>query len=226
VERLVAEAQHLGLTVALWALERVSDRLSEVTIGSGPGPRLLLLNRLYEAVAPALRGLLVLSDDDVTFVRGGLGPLLWATKRCGFAIAQPGHAPRSHAAYEFTRSQPLTVARQTTFVEIGPIVVVSAPVRSRIMPLPEDFGMGWGVDLLWHDLVREHWRLGIVDAVSIRHLALSGVLYDTDPEQERLDALLRARRLSSVEEIQRCLGTWRAWQWRPPWESMVAPSTT
>jgi hypothetical protein len=223
VQRLVTEAQDLGLAVALWALDGVSEPLSGVTLGTGPGRRLALLNRLYEAVAPRLRGPLVFSDDDVVFVRGGLGRLLRAVTHCGFAIAQPAHAAGSQMSYEFTRVRPLTLARRTTFVEIGPMVVVSESWRHRVLPFPDDFGMGWGLDLLWHDLAREGCQLGIVDAVTIRHLATPGAAYDTDVEQQRLVALMRMRSLSNLRDIQRCLGVWRAWQARPPWDVLAVP---
>jgi hypothetical protein len=222
VERLVADARRLGMAVALWALEGTNPRLASVTIGRGPGLRMALLNRLHDALGTA-RGALVVTDDDVVFVRGGLGLLLSAVDRCEFGIAQPAHAPGSHWSHELTIGRPLTLARRTTFVEIGPLIVVSASWRARVVPFPQDFGMGWGLDLCWHDLLRDGCRLGIVDAVTIRHLASSGGDYDKGPERRRLTALLQSRNMSSLREIERCVEAWRVWQWQPPWDPVVAP---
>ena len=217
VERLVVEARGLGATVALWALEAVAPALAAVTVGCGSGPRVTLLNRLLETMAPAHRGPLVLADDDVTFVRGGLGILLAMAERCGFAIAQPAHAPGSHANHDLTRSRPLTLARRTAFVEIGPLVVIATDWRDRVVPFPPDFGMGWGLDLLWHDLMKEGARLGIVDAVTIHHLEPPGRDYDDGPERARVGAMMEARGLRSLRDIQHDLGAWRVWARRPPW---------
>jgi hypothetical protein len=217
VERLIVEAAGLGMAVALWALDAPSPSLAAVTVGAGAGSRLTLLNRLCASVAATAAGTLIMADDDVVFVRGGLGRLLCAVDRCGFGIAQPAHAPGSYRSHALTASRPFTLARQTTFVEVGPLVVVGAAWRSRVLPLPEHFGMGWGLDVLWHDLGRDGCRLGIVDAVTIRHLAPPGDDYDRGPERERLNAVLRARKLRSVREIQRCLVAWRLWERRPAW---------
>jgi hypothetical protein len=219
VERLVEDAAAVGLSVALWALDAPSrsPRLAAATIGTGPGPRLALLNRLCATRAASVPGPLVLADDDVEFVRGGLGRLLGAVERCGFGIAQPAHAPGSHRSHSFTASRPLTLARETSFVEVGPLVVVAARWRTRVLPLPEEFAMGWGLDLVWHDLAREGCRLGIVDAVTIRHLAAPASQYERGPEAERLRALLLARNLRSVHALQRRLAAWRVWERRPAW---------
>ena len=219
VERLVAEAASLGMAVALWALDAASrsPRLAAATVGAGPGPRLALQNRLCTALAASAAGPLVLADDDVVFERGGLGRLLSAVERCGFGIAQPAHAPGSHRSHSFTASRPLTLARQTSFVEVGPLVVVATGWRARVLPLPEEFAMGWGLELVWHDLARDGCRLGIVDAVTIRHLAPAAADYDRGPEAERVRALLRARNLRSLREVQRRLAVWRVWERRPTW---------
>jgi hypothetical protein len=218
VERVARDAQAVGVEVRLWALDDVVPSLRDHTVGSGPGPRTELLNRLFASLPDALHGPVVLWDDDVAFARGDLGQLLRAVDAAGFDLAQPSHGPGSHRAWPFTFSRALTLARRTGWIESGPVVVVGPGRRDEVLPLPDDFGMGWGIEVLWHDLEREGCRLGIVDAVSIHHLAVTGADYDVLPERARARALLQARG-SRVTDQQELHGTWRPWQRQPPWET-------
>ena len=77
--------------------------------------------------------------------------------------------------------------------------------------------MGWGVDLIWSDLQKAGCRLGIVDAVSLRHLAPAAQGYEVGPEADRLRAMMKARGIKSLHAFQRTLGAWRIWQKDPPW---------
>ncbi|MGH7369196.1 MAG: hypothetical protein ACREK9_22600 [Candidatus Rokuibacteriota bacterium] len=217
VSRLVTDARGLGLEVVLWGLDAVIPSLSRLTIGTGPGARLALLNRLYKALPPSASGQIVVSDDDVEFVRGGLQELLCVAHESDFGLAQPVHAPGSHVNQGITRARPLTLARLTTFVDVGPVLVISRELRSRVLPFPEEFGMGWGLSLLWTDLSRSGCRLGQVDAVSVRHLAPAGREYEIGPEAERLRAMMKARNIESLESLRRTLAAWRVWQTKPPW---------
>jgi len=222
VVRLVEQARGMGAAVALWALEAPSPPLAELTIGTGPGGRVDLLNRLLAAVSPDGDDWVAVVDDDVRFVRGDLGRLVRAAATCGFDIAQPAHAPRSHASHRITRTRPLTLGRSTTFVESGPAVVVSPRWRDRVLPLPTGFGMGWGLEIVWSALVADGCRLGIVDGIAIEHLAPAGRSYDAAAEHARSRALMDEHGIDHLSEIKRTLGAWRCWQPRPPWSRVAA----
>jgi hypothetical protein len=219
VVELVNQALALEMAVALWALDSPIASLAERTVGSGPGSRLQLLNRLCNSLPASASGQLVVCDDDIRFERGGLRGLLSLTTACDFGLAQPAHAPRSYVNQAITRARPLTLARVTTYVESGPVVVISPEWRSRVVPFPEELGMGWGVDLVWSDLQKVGCRLGIVDGVSLRHLAPAARGYDVGPEAERLRAMMKTRGIESLHAFQRTLGAWRVWQKEPPWRA-------
>lgn len=219
VAELVNQASDLGMAVALWALDSPSARLAERTVGCGPGSRLQLLNRLCSILPASAGGQLVVCDDDIRFERGGLRELLTLAKACHFGLAQPAHAPRSYVNHAITRARPLTLARVTTYVESGPVVVIGPEWRSRVVPFPEELGMGWGVDLVWSDLQKVGCRLGIVDGVSLRHLAPAARGYDVGPEAERLRTMMKIRGIKSMHAFQRTLGAWRIWQKEPPWRA-------
>lgn len=219
VVELVNQAAELGIAVALWALDSPSASLAERTLGSGPGSRLQLLNLLCSLLPASADGQLVVCDDDIRFERGGLRELLTLTRASQFGLAQPAHAPGSYVNHGITRARPLTLARVTTYVESGPVVVISPEWRSRVVPFPEELGMGWGVDLLWSDLQKLGCRLGIVDGVSLRHLAPAARGYDVGPEAERLRVMMKTRGIERLDAFQRTLASWRAWQKEPPWRA-------
>lgn len=218
VEALACEAARLGLTVALWALDGAIPALASATVGAGPGLRTDLLNRLWQVARGGRPHQVVVADDDVAFTHGSLAHLLDAAVVCGFGIAQPAQSRGSAWRHEITRKRALSLARQTTFVEVGPLFVVTGPWIPRVLPFPEGFGMGWGLDVVWTDLLREGCRLGVVDCAAVSQPAPPGGReYDTGPEVERLESVLRERRLESPAGAQATLACWHPWQPRPPW---------
>lgn len=219
---LLRPALAAGWRVRLWALDDVEPRLEEWTIGSGPGAKFDLLNGLLQEAA---EGALVVADDDVAFGRTSVVAFADLAARAGFGISQPAHAFRSHRSHRVTLRRPLSRARLTTFVEIGPLFAVSAEWRARVAPFPDGIGMGWGLELSWMDLQDEGCRLGIVDAVPMRHLSPVGGAYVPQAESERLAGLLAERGVAGARELrwrelQRTLATWRPWQSAPPWDGL------
>lgn len=215
VEDLAGQASALGMAVALWALDRPLLALSRQTVGSGQGLRLPLLNRLWAAVRGSQPGRLVVSDDDIAFTRGSLSLFVAAADRCGFDLAQPAHDGASSWNHRLTRGRAFTLARSTNFVEAGPMIVAAAPWLPRLFPFPEELGMGWGLELLWQDLLKEGCRFGIVDGVRICHLERRD--YDPKREKKNLVSVMKARKITKLSHAQRCLGVWRPWQTEPPW---------
>jgi hypothetical protein len=216
VQALVEEARRLRLTVALWALDDTVPAVASSTVGVGPGLRMDLLNRLWQVAREGAPQQVVVADDDVSFTHGSLAQLLEAATVCRFGIAQPARRWNGDWRHEITRKRVLTLARQTTFVEIGPLFVVTGSWISRVLPFPDGFGMGWGLELVWRDLLREGCRLGVVDCVTVSHPA-GGREYDAGQEALRLRSMLQERNLESPADAQCTLRSWHVWQARPPW---------
>ena len=219
VGHLVEQALTARLDIALWALDESVSALQQWTRGVGHGARVPLLNELTAKLPIGSLQTLVIADDDVMFATGTLPELLRIAEDGGFGLAQPAHAPDSHYSHALTRRRILTTARLTTFVEIGPIVVIRAPWITRVVPFPDQYGMGWGLDVVWSDLRMDGCRLGIVDAIEIRHVGPAGREYDLVPERARLAQLCHARGLRRIEDIQQTLARWPAWRRVPPWTS-------
>jgi len=217
LERLLAPALDRDWTVGLWALDEPDPRLAGLTTGSGPGTKFELVNRLLAARPPNTRQPVVVADDDAVFVRGSLASFLETAAAAQLDLAQPAHVLRSNISHRITWRRPLSRARLTTFVEIGPIFAVAPSWRDRVLPFPADVGMGWGLELRWLDLREEGCRLGIVDSTPVRHLARFATAYAPDEEIERLTRLLEERGAPGWRGLRRTLATWRPWRRRPPW---------
>jgi hypothetical protein len=216
VAGLVAPALAAEWTVAWWALDRVAEPLAAYTVGEGPGAKLPLLNEAIRRHGPH-DGPLLLSDDDIAFRRGDVVRLVELCARAGLGLGQPAHAPGSHVSHGITRARPRSRVRLTTFVESGPLVVVMPEWRHRVVPLPEERGMGWGIELDWMRLRSEGCRLGIVDAVTVEHLGKVAEDYDDTELRARLRAELGARGVDDWAPLQAELAVWRPWRRVPPW---------
>jgi hypothetical protein len=151
-------------------------------------------------------------DDDVELPRGFLDRFLFLCERFSLTLAQPAHRLHSHAAWEVTRRRPGSVVRETSFVEIGPVTAFAAPSFEVLLPFPE-LRMGWGLDMHWAALAREHgWRCGVIDAVAIRHRAAPAAA--SYPREEAIAegaAFLEGRAHITAAEAQRTIATHTHW---------------
>lgn len=208
--------------VRLWSLDGcVPTDLADATVGTGPGMRFPLLNRLIADLPQEVRrdGLILL-DDDVHFVVGHLSALLAAGRRMSLDVYQPAQTARSHGSWPITYRERLTFARVTDYVEQGPVVVLSAAGQSALLPLPEDMGMAWGVEARWWRASLEHrLRQGVVDAVALRHLVPPGRHYDRAEQDVVLARELAKVGLTDIRQLQRVherMSAWEAWRSRAP----------
>jgi hypothetical protein len=215
LEPPVTEALQRGWDVRLWALDHAAPALAAQTVGAGAGARFRLLNALVAAADVDRYEWAVVVDDDMRLPPRSLGVLLSVAEQAGLDLVQPAHSARSHHTFHINVQRPLAIARRTSFVESGPAFAVRRPWITRTLPFAPDHEMGWGVELEWHDLAGEGARLGIVDAVAVRHLQPIGSGYRMDREASRLQRGLRERGFTDFTDIQRTLGVWRAWRAEP-----------
>lgn len=217
VAAMLAPAIAAGWDVRLWALDEVEETLAPRTVGSGGGSKFDLLNELTGPSEDAETGWVVVADDDVSFENRGLVEFVETAEEARFGLAQPAHRLRSNISHRITWARPVSRARMTSFVEIGPVFAVAPDWRSRIIPFPSGIGMGWGLELDWADLRKEGCRLGIVDSVRMNHLAPVGGTYGFEAAAQELAELLERRGVPQWRGVRRTLATWRPWQPEPPW---------
>jgi hypothetical protein len=108
-------------------------------------------------------------DDDVCLPRNFLDGFIALAEAFEFQLAQPAQTLASHAAWPSARRVPFSIARETNFVEIGPVTAFSRTAAHALLP-PPPLRMGWGLDLHWGSVAHEEgWRIGVIDALPVRH---------------------------------------------------------
>jgi hypothetical protein len=149
-------------------------------------------------------------DDDIVLPRGFLNRFLLLAEHFELDLAQPAHSRASHAAWQVTRRRRHSLVRETSFVEIGPVTAFARSTFSTLLPFP-DLRMGWGLDMYWAALAREHgWRCGVLDAVPIRHRAAPAAsAYSREQALEEARNFLANRPHLSASEAQQTLVTHR-----------------
>lgn len=202
--------------VVLHALDEAHPRLARYTVGVGPGARMPLLGGLIAARPPCEHHRVVLLDDDVEFVRGGLAHLVRVAGRADLDLAMPAHTDDSHATFTVTRRRRWSTVRRTALVEVGPVVVVSPRAFARVHPFPASAAMGWGLDVTWSRLADDGLTLGVVDATPVRHLGEVGTAYDLERERAELRRCCREAGVDSAYDLAHEVGgPWRPWRLRP-----------
>ncbi len=145
-------------------LQRSRHKVTVATSDINDRGKFANLNALLAEHDPSGYDWLLVIDDDVTLPRHFLDAFLHAA--APYALAQPAHRLRSHAAWPHTRRRARGApARETTFVEIGPVTAFHRLSFAKLLPFP-DLQMGWGLDAHWSALVTP---LGIIDATPIGH---------------------------------------------------------
>ena len=193
-----------------------SDSHHEVTFASttvGGRGKFENLNALLAAHPAQGHDWLLVLDDDVALPDGFLDAFLFLCERFGLELAQPAHRNRSHAAFQITRRRAGSVARETAFVEIGPLSAFHANVFERLLPFPP-LRAGWGLDLHWSAVAAASgWPIGVIDATPIRHgLRQIASSYDRDSAVEEARAFLADRPYTTAADAQRTLRTHRSWR--------------
>ncbi|MDQ6729072.1 MAG: hypothetical protein M3022_01885 [Actinomycetota bacterium] len=182
-------------------------------IGVGTAGKFENLDRLLEAHPAAGHDWLLVIDDDVVLPPGFLDRFLFLAERFGLRLAQPAHRARSHAAWTVTRRRRASVARETAYVEIGPVSAFHADTFSTLLPFPP-LRAGWGLDAHWAAVAAQRgWPLGVIDATAIRHgLRQIAVAYDRGAAVAEGQTYLAGRPYLRAEEANRTLRVHRSWR--------------
>jgi hypothetical protein len=175
-----------------------------VTAAAGARGKFENLNALLAEHPADGHAWVLVVDDDVALPRGFLDAFLCAAERAGLKLAQPAHRLHSHAAWSVTRRRPGSTVRETTFVEIGPVTAFHRDVFATLLPFPADLRMGWGLDVHWAAVAREHgWPIGIVDATPIGHTQQpAGSGYGRDAAEQEARAFLDGREYVRRDEVR------------------------
>jgi hypothetical protein len=145
-----------------------TDIPGTVAVVSEPTPKLALLSRLLDDVTTF--DWVILCDDDIEVTNGFVDALIAMADRFDFALCQPARTHDSYVDHCFVARLSGLLARQTRFVEIGPLVCVRRDAAPLILSFNEHCGMGWGLDFVWPVIIENAGlRMGIIDSVPVAH---------------------------------------------------------
>jgi GT2 family glycosyltransferase len=210
----VTRERHRALVESIVAELRGSRHAVQIAT-SGPGHlgKFENLNALLAEHPADGFDWLVVFDDDIELPKGFLDGFLFLAERFGLDLAQPAHRRASHAAWQVTRRQSRrSVARETQFVEVGPLTAFASSTFDTLLPFPP-LKMGWGLDAHWAAIARQRgWRCGVIDAVAIKHrVAPAAESYSRAQTIAEARAFLSQRPYLPAREAQRTLAVHRRW---------------
>lgn len=135
---------------------------------------------------------LVIIDDDVVLPPRFLDHAIEICERLDLALAQPAQTRQSNANWPLTKRRLLTIARETGFVEIGPVTLIRRDAGHILLPFPADLRFGWGLDFHWaHQMEDAGLRMGVIDALAVVHASRKvASTYSWDAAQEEGAAYL------------------------------------
>jgi hypothetical protein len=190
-------------------LERSRHDVTIVTGPPGEHGKFQNLNRLLAGQELDRFDWLLVTDDDVVLPAGFLDRFLALAERFELRLAQPAHRLTSHAAWPVTRRRPASLARETHFVEIGPVTAFHRDTFGVLLPFP-DLRMGWGLDVHWAAVARGHgWPIGVVDATPILHTVPAADTYPREAAVAEARAFLSGRPYVPRAEADRTVRTYR-----------------
>lgn len=175
----------------------------------GMAPKFVILNQLLAVRDLQTYDYLLISDDDIALCPGFMDAYLAWIRRCDFSIAQPARAPHSYKDHRIALQRCWVKARQTCFVEIGPLLSLDRAARRHLLPFDESSPMGWGYDFVWPLLAQQQGlRMGIVDATPIDHsYRPQSATYSRDANREVAERFLQAhphlRRCEAYRTVRR-----------------------
>jgi len=127
---------------------------------------------------------ILVCDDDVKLPPNFLDTYLAIVDCHNFALAQPARTHTSHIHHHIVEQVEGLEARQTQFVEIGPVFSIRRDVVPELLPFDEISPMGWGYEFVWAwRLIGLYRAMGIVDATPVEHALRPPCQYNGAHEQ-------------------------------------------
>jgi hypothetical protein len=174
-------------------------------------PKWQLINDLINSDDLERFDYFMICDDDVLLATGFVDNFVAEQQSLKFALAQPARTWRSITDHAIVRRRLFTRARQTNFVEIGPVVSFRRDFLKVVYPFSLESPMGWGYDLTWPITARElNVPIGIIDRVPVDHsLRPPGALYNSGEHFDLMMSYLSRHPHVSWAEAARTVRTFR-----------------
>jgi hypothetical protein len=153
----------------------------------------------------------IVSDDDILLPTHFLDNYLRLVKKYDFCLAQPARSLNSFNDHDLVWQIKDLQARQTRFVEIGPIFSMRKDIYDHFLPFDLSSPMGWGYDFTWPCIVEElGLRMGIVDSTPVDHSLREPVInYSWKAAEAGMKKYLSGRRHLSEAEAHTILESYK-----------------
>jgi len=174
-------------------------------------PKWQLVNDLIKSEDLDRFDYFMICDDDVLLGTSFIDSFIAEQQSLNFALAQPARTWRSITDHSIVRRRLFTRARQTNFVEIGPVVSFRQDFFRAVYPFSLESPMGWGYDLTWPITARElEVAIGIIDGIPVDHsLRPPGALYNSQEQLDLMASYLSKRPHISWAEAARAVRIFR-----------------
>lgn len=148
----------------------IRDPSQVVETLSSSEPKFVILNRVLGSTDLRAYDYVIITDDDIELPISFLDSYLQWVSKFNFALAQPARTHDSYIDHRFVEQLEGITARQTRFVEIGPLFSIRADALPILTPFNVTSPMGWGYDFTWPVAMdAASLKMGIVDAVPVSH---------------------------------------------------------
>lgn len=167
-----------------------------------PLPKFAAVNRLLALHDLSAFDNVVVTDDDIELPAGFMDDFIGLQAHYRFALAQPARSQQSNIDHPVTLERHARIARQTRFVEIGPLFSVAAPAFQLLLPFDESFHMGWGLDHVWPAMLQQGGLTqGIIDLTPVHHrMRPVAATYSGAAARQKMAELLAGRATISQDD--------------------------
>ncbi|PKL82212.1 MAG: hypothetical protein CVV24_11330 [Ignavibacteriae bacterium HGW-Ignavibacteriae-3] len=109
-------------------------------------------------------------DDDIVLPKNFIDGFIKLQNLYDFVLAQPARSVNSYIDHPIVQKQNGVVARETHFVEIGPVFSIRKDIYDIILPFDLSSPMGWGYENIWAKKIFDQGlKMGIIDSVPVDH---------------------------------------------------------
>jgi glycosyltransferase involved in cell wall biosynthesis/lipopolysaccharide biosynthesis protein/SAM-dependent methyltransferase len=181
-----------------------SQSVADVTVNriSGEKPKFQIVNALLSAEDLSRYEYVVIVDDDVVLPFHFMDSFIHMQDSLSFAIAQPARTGNSYADHPIVTRHRGLQARETRFVEIGPVVSFHKSAYDMVFPFDITSPMGWGYENVWSYQIKQHgMKMGVIDCIPVDHSLRKPVAhYDWSEADKERKAFLEKQKHTPMEE--------------------------
>ena len=176
---------------------------------TGRSPKFQIINELLQKEDLSNFDYVIICDDDIILPQNFIDSYITLHSKLGFAIAQPARTVNSYIDHPIVEKHTGVHARQTQFVEIGPVTSFHQSAYDFIFPFDLTSPMGWGYENVWaYEITRRYLKMGIIDGVCVDHSLRKPVAnYEWDQADRERSAYLSKHEHIPLEECFRVINT-------------------